>query len=454
MNVFPLIAEKLRSCPQATAIVNFRSLRRTTAEALLSATEDLAQRLRPLLPGEKSIVIICLPNGEDCIATVLALWKLGHAVMPLPTALTNAEIEHVLLNGPAATMIHSPLKEIQIGETTDLGHNVFRRFKADPAPNFPTTELAFVRFTSGTTDQAKGVLISHEAVAQRARSFGAALGLKDGQSVLWHLDMSYHFTTSIVAFLLHSCAIHIGNILLPSRFADWLKENAVDYFFSLPFFYSELMQYNGVLRGDAKLYVTGQSIDANTLLRFREKYRRAIRRMYGIIEVGIPVLDGEDDDPGHLGRLISPYQIQFREDGGMLFKGPGSFYGYLMGPHFDYVPFTDEWFDTGDLGRRDANGEIHLVGRAKEIISLPGIKFFPSEVEGVLNSLTGVRASAVFQSGNTLTAVFESDREISENEFLSHLRRFLEMGKIPTEFRRVEKVPRTTSGKISRKGSA
>lgn len=448
MNIYNQIAQVLGAHPGATALVDFRSGREISARDLLARVEELAHALRPKLPPDKTVVAVCLPNGLDVIATVLALWKLDHAVMPLPHTFTDLERQNILQNGPAAALIQALNKSPDDAEwVAGLG---FKRYRAERAPRFSIEKLAFVRFTSGTTAEARGVLISHEAISARAASFGCALGLKPGRSVLWHLDMSYHFTTSITAFLLNRCEIHLGQILLPGRFAEWLRHRQVDLFFSLPFFYDQWADSTADFpRGETRFYVTGQTLSEKTMRRFRDHLGVLIHRMYGVIEAGIPALHAADEDPRTVGKVAPAFEISLRE--GVIFvRGPGPFSGYLMGEGFEFVPNTEDWFDTGDLGEWNSLGELVITGRKKEMIIAPGLKFFPSEVERVVDGAPGVRASAVFLQGDELTAAYEG--ETAPEVVAAHVRQALENAKVPLRFVRVDQLPRTASGKILRRG--
>lgn len=418
------------------ALVNFRSGLSTTAQDLAARVEDIAQSLQKHLPPDKSVVAVSMPNGEEYVATVLALWILDHVVMPLPTTLSEAEIEKTVRNGPAIALLRSGLA---------------LSYRQKKFPEFSLDGLAFVRFTSGTTENARGVLIAHDAILARAESFARALDLSEGKSVLWHLDMSYHFTTSIAAFLLKGCILHLGSVLLPARFAEWMTAQSVDYFFSLPFFYDQLAQHEVPVqfRGDTRLYVTGQTIDPGTLKVCRALYNRPIHRMYGIIEIGIPVLGGDSDDPKVLGELVSPYEMKIDANEAISFRGPGNFRGYLVGEKFKHQPYTDPWFNTGDLGEFE-NGALKLKGRAKEILISSAHKFFPSEVENVLRRVAGIEDAVVFLKEGRLIAMYEGPAALDPAHLTRFLREHVEHAKVPERFVHVPRIPRTMSGKIVR----
>jgi len=461
MNVFKEIEKSLEAYPNSLAIVNFRTEKSLSSSALLKMVADLAKIFSLHLPSEKSIIAISLVNSEEAVACVLAIWSLGHAVMPLPTRIPPAEIDVIMANGPAAILIFSSSKDE--GSSIGLIHGLtLRRFRANRPPAFPTEELAFVRFTSGTTEQARGVLISHEAINERCKSFSQVLNLSHGRSTLWHLDMAFHFTTSIVSFLLHNCTIHLGQLLIPSRFASWLETHPIDYFFSMPFFYDQLASMETALKcQNTQFFVTGQALSEKAFLLFQKRHGQRLRRMYGVIEIGIPALLSDAEDPQIIGPEAPSYELKIvnpnsNGTGTIHVKSPGPFLGYLMGHKYKFEPFDGGWFNTGDLGRITDSGDLMIEGRAKEQIHLAGQKFFPSQVESVLNSMPGIYGSAAFTEGDPpiLAIAFTSEKAFTSFELMAWMRLRLERGQVPEKYLRVNKLATTPSGKILRSAQA
>ncbi len=140
--------------------------------------------------------------------------------------------------------------------------------------------------------------------------------------------------------------------------------------------------------------------------------------------------------------------------GEVLIRGRGMFDAYFSPWRLREEVLRDGWFDTGDLGRVDEQGCLSLLGRSKTVIVCAGMKVFPEEVEEVINTMPGVKESRVFgqphpQYGQMPVAeVVASDAEVIEK-----LRPFcfehLSSYKVPVEFRRVETIPKTTSGKVA-----
>jgi long-chain acyl-CoA synthetase len=122
------------------------------------------------------------------------------------------------------------------------------------------------------------------------------------------------------------------------------------------------------------------------------------------------------------------------------------------------------WFDTGDLGRVDEQGRLSLLGRSKTVIVCAGMKVFPEEVEEIINSMPGVKESLVSgkehpQYGQTPVAHVVIAANIIDpakiiDELRGHCFKLLSSYKVPVEFREVNSLPKTVSGKLARSSTA
>ena len=118
----------------------------------------------------------------------------------------------------------------------------------------------------------------------------------------------------------------------------------------------------------------------------------------------------------------------------------------------------DGWFRTGDLARLDEDGDVHLLGRSHSVINVAGMKCFPEEIEAVLNEIPEVRRARVLGKANTRFGAVPVAEIVPRDPanppkisaLAAHCRGALARYKVPVEFRMVESVPLTPSGKIQR----
>lgn len=138
-------------------------------------------------------------------------------------------------------------------------------------------------------------------------------------------------------------------------------------------------------------------------------------------------------------------------------RGPQVFDGYLDDPDLSSTAFVDGWFRTGDLGRFDDAGELHLAGRIKEIVNRGGDKISPIEVDAALRSVTGVADAAAFgvahpRLGEELVAavVRQPHAGIEAQEVIARVRELLGSRRTPRRVWFVDSLPRNASGKLLR----
>jgi malonyl-CoA/methylmalonyl-CoA synthetase len=139
-------------------------------------------------------------------------------------------------------------------------------------------------------------------------------------------------------------------------------------------------------------------------------------------------------------------------------KGPNVFVGYWRDEEKTRSEFTvDGWFSTGDVGRIDRNGYVHIVGRAKDLVISGGYNVYPKEVETELDALAGVLESAVFGvphpdfgEGVTAAVVAKPGAVLSEEAIIDSVKARLARYKVPKRILLVDELPRNTMGKVQK----
>jgi malonyl-CoA/methylmalonyl-CoA synthetase len=146
------------------------------------------------------------------------------------------------------------------------------------------------------------------------------------------------------------------------------------------------------------------------------------------------------------------------EVGGIEVRGPNVFKGYWRMPDKTKAEFrTDGFFITGDVGKIDARGYVHIVGRAKDLIITGGFNVYPKEIESEIDAMPGVIESAVigcphpdFGEGVTAVVVCKPGASLSEKGVISELETRLAKFKLPKRVIFVDDLPRNTMGKVQK----
>ena len=398
----------------------------------------------------------------------------------------------------------------------DAEFAVFKRLKPleelpFDASAFNALNPAFIRFSSGTTGDSKGVVLSHETIVERTEAANSAFDLGESDRALWILPMAHHFAATIMLFLRKGCSFEIAVDATPERLLARLADGSATFAYATPYHYAKLAAAAERLGSDApkiadsvKLLVsTAMALPEETAARFADVFGRRLNQALGIIECGLPCVNvdpgvddalsvgtptagfavevdfddsttipsrsGSDDDGMTCGKRVPGNDEAENDDspehssqiGEVLIKGPGLFDAYLS----PWTPLSealdsDGFFHTGDLGFFGTDGKLRLTGRSKNVINFLGLKVFPERVEAVLNSHPGIRESRVSASpvkdfGEVPVAEFVPE-SVSEAPIPNpvDLTRFcaasLAAHEIPQEFVPVESLPKTPSGKIKR----
>jgi long-chain acyl-CoA synthetase len=469
VNIVERIRGETRDFHHRTAIVE--GSRTITYGELLGAIGILSRRLADLGIGAGQRVAFRCADGIDYVIGALALLETGAAVVPLADSLTEGEIvETIERIDVSGVLTHANLPQTR-GEEGSKPIDELFRWVSRPAGrelNERCREIgaAFIRFSSGTTGESKGVIISHRSIAERTDAANRGLGISDRDIILWVLGMSHHFVVSILLFLRKGAEIIVANRGFPFSVLEAVEKGTITFIYASPVHYYLLAVSDSVsptsLSRVRLAISTAMKMPIDIFESFQKKFAIAPAEAYGIIEIGLPFINTEAGGAGKqtVGRILPDYQLRIADPdesgvGEVLIKGRGMFDAYFSPWRLREECLRDGWFDTGDLGRVDEQGRLSLLGRSKTVIVCAGMKVFPEEVEEVINSIPGVRESRVYgqphpQYGHTPVAeVVASDAEILE-QLRPYCYQRLSSYKVPVEFRIVDSIPKTASGKIAR----
>jgi acyl-coenzyme A synthetase/AMP-(fatty) acid ligase len=341
-----------------------------------------------------------------------------------------------------------------------------------PVPLAPwVQDAAFLRFTSGTTGAAKGVILTHDGVLERTRAANQGLGLTCEDRVLWVLPMSYHFFATILLYLEVGSTIVVGPDYLAESILDTALRHEATFLYVTPMHVRMLTAEKSGRALPPKLrrvMSVSSRLHPQSARDFFARYGVAVAQGYGIIEVGLPLMNLEDamEHPEAVGRPLPGFDAAIlNEDlkpvvtgqtGQLALKGPGMFAGYLNPQKRREEVLCDGRFLTGDLAHQDDAGRIVIDGRLKTVIDVAGHKVFPEEVAAVLDQHPAVLRSRVTtrphpQLGEVVHAEVQlrdgNPPSVTE-DILSFCRRRLSSHKVPTSLDLVAELNLTTSGKV------
>ncbi|EGP09279.1 long-chain-fatty-acid--CoA ligase [Bradyrhizobiaceae bacterium SG-6C] len=444
---------------------------------------------RGVKPGDR--VAAQTEKSVEALVLYLATVRAGAVYLPLNTAYTLNELDYFIGDAEPALIVCDPSKADGIGklaaksgakvETLDTeGKGSLTDAAAKASADFATVpragdDLAAILYTSGTTGRSKGAMLTHDNLASNSLSLVEYWRFtKD--DVLIHALPIYHthglFVASNVTLFSRAAMIFLPK-LDPELMIKLMSRATV--MMGVPTFYTRLLQSPNLSKEPTKhmrLFVSGSApLLAETHRDWSARTGHAVLERYGMTETNMNTSNPYDGDrvPGAVGFPLPGVEVRVtdpetgdelkRDEIGMIeVKGPNVFKGYWRMPEKTASEFRkDGFFITGDLGKIDARGYVHIIGRGKDLVISGGFNVYPKEVENEIDAIPGVIESAVIgvphaDFGEGVTAVVVGDKKtpLDEAAVLRALDGRLAKFKMPKRVLFVDDLPRNTMGKVQK----
>ncbi|KQZ14725.1 malonyl-CoA synthase [Mesorhizobium sp. Root554] len=458
---------------------------------MLAVSGQFAAALKTLgvRPGDR--VAVQVEKSPEALMLYLACIRAGAIYLPLNTAYTLAELDYFIGDAEPRLVVVAPearagilsvagrhgahvetLSEAGDGSLRELARNENADFvDADRGPD----DLAAILYTSGTTGRSKGAMLTHDNLLSNA------VTLRDH----WRFTGADRLIHALPIFHTHGLFVASNVVLLSGASMYFLPRFDADEALRLmksatammgvPTFYVRLLQNPGLTRETAsgmRLFISGSApLLAETHRAFAEKTGHAILERYGMTETNMNTSNPYAGDrvagtvgfplPGVLLRVVDPDsgdQLPDGETGMIEVRGPNVFKGYWRMPEKTRSEFREDgFFITGDLGKIDERGYVHIVGRGKDLVISGGYNIYPKEVENEIDQMPGVVESAVigvphpdFGEGVTALVVCKPGATLDERTVLEGLKDRLARYKQPKRVILVDELPRNTMGKVQK----
>lgn len=461
---------------------------------------DLANRMATTLRARSvergDRVLILLDNSWQTAVAVLATWIAGAVICPLNPAAKSTRLAQIARDcTPALVFVEGRLEKL-LDETPEIaatprivtGGGFEAALDAAPlvAEPLPDTDLAALIYTSGSTGEPKGVMLAHENMDAAARAITGYLENTAADTILVVLPMSFGYGLNqlVTAMRCGATLVIEKSFAFPQAIFERIRDERVTGFPLVPAMAAMMMQARDL---DASLfaslrYVT--SAAAPMPLAHLDWLRAFLPQaklysMYGQTEctraswlppgdidarrgsVGITIPGGRAEVVDEAGEPVSPSTV-----GELVISGPHVMRGYWQNEAATRRalrpdPLTGGLrLHTGDLFTADADGYLTFVSRMDDIIKSRGEKVAPKAVEDVLCRMPGVAEALVVGIpheilGQAVKAVIvASDPTLTERDVLRFCARYLEDHMVPKQVEFRDSLPKTDSGKASRRLAA
>ncbi|RDK11924.1 class I adenylate-forming enzyme family protein [Cupriavidus lacunae] len=470
--------------PEAIALLD------DNLELTYSALQEHIDGVRTLLtehgvlPAHRVMLV-----GENSLALVTFLFAvaaIGACPVVVNARLSPGEIEGIrehcdpqviafLPAGLNAAVEHARTHNARSWDLPELGCLHFWRSPQGASRDEGMDEIAAMIYTSGTTGAPKGVMLSHSNLIFSASTMARYRGLTEYDRSYAALPMSH--TMGLTSVML-STLIAGGSVLVVPRFevahlVDALESFSVTLFQGVQAMYTGLLGFlktegrSGLKHRLRYLYAGGSPLDPTLKASVEDIFGLPLNNGYGMTETSPTICHTRLEDrrkdasvgpaiPGISIRIVdhAGRDVAQGESGELWVKGPNVMQGYFRNAAASSEVLQDGWLKSGDLASVDLDGNVHLVGRLKDVIIRSGFNVYPLEVETALNMHPSVARSAVVGRNVTLNEEVVAFVELRKNmqatarELLEWLKPRLSPYKRPAEIVFLPSLPLLTSGKI------
>lgn len=470
--------------PHAPALRDHDGRRITFAE-LGGIVEDLAADLAAhgLKAGDR--LLILAENCAALIGMIMAASRLDAIAVPVNARMTEHELHRIaghadprltvyLTNVSPQARTHADIAEAGPWDTA-LGRLAIAGPFPSPVPERVSPDAgqaALILYTTGSTGTPKGVMLSHANLLFGGQTSARMRGMTPEDLILGVLPMTHVFglTSMMIAGMVAGAELWLFPRFTPAAVVDALQAG-VSVLPAVPQMHALIME-EAAARGIDRLpagrlrYVSSGAapLDPDWKRRAEAFYGVALQNGYGLTETtaGATLTTNPPGVPDvSVGPALPGVELRLRHAGPdgvgeIQTRGPHVMLGYFRNPEATAAAFDDEGFlCTGDLGRIDAAGNLHIAGRARELIIRGGFNVYPPEVEAALNDHPRVIQSAVIgrktEGGNEEVLAFcqtDDPALVSERDLREHVAERLSPYKRPSRIIVTTALPTSPNGKI------
>lgn len=430
-------------------------------------------------------------KSPESLALYGACVQAGVVYLPLNTAYTTEELSYFIEDSGARMIVCDGRSEQALSLiATRLGARL-ETLNADGSgtlsecaqvmpQSFATVkrsadDLAALLYTSGTTGRSKGAMLSQGNLLSNALALAREWRFT-AKDVLLHALPIFHthglFVATNVTLVAGASMIFLPQFNIDQLIALMPEATVL---MGVPTFYTRLLDHPGFdrrLASHMRLFISGSApLLAETHVQFEKRTGHRILERYGMTETNMNTSNPYEGErrAGTVGFPLPGVEVKVTDPdtgstlptgavGQIEVRGPNVFKGYWQMPEKTAAELrADGFFITGDLGKFDEDGYLHILGRNKDLIISGGYNIYPKEIELVLDAQPGVAESAVIGAphsdlGEIVIGVIvaENGQSPDLNQIMATIQTSLARFKHPRKLFVVPELPRNTMGKVQK----
>jgi fatty-acyl-CoA synthase len=480
--------------PAKEAIVDGE--RRLNYQQLNRRVNRLAGALQGLGLKAGDRISILSYNRLEFVEVIMAAAKLGLILVPLNWRLTPTELAFNLEDSGAETLLFdadlaepvkgltgtTALKQyIVFGERPVLNAHAYESLLAGhsesepqphPIPNLDSPHI--IMYTAGTTGKPKGAVLSQGASFWNALNLNLALDFTSADRNLAVLPMFHIGGIGLftLPMLYDGGTVVIQRTFDPAVTLALLEEEQISLFFGVPAIFLALIQhpaFQAAAFKNVRLVMSGGAPLPVSLVQDYHEAGIVLQQGFGMSEAAPSIATLTKalalKKAGSIGRSLMHLEACVVDDalrvvppgevGELVIRGPNLLQGYWNRPDATAAAFDGAWFHTGDLARMDADGDLYIVERKKDMFISGGENVYPAEVENAIYELPQVAEAAVvgvphekWGEVGRAVVVLKENQQLTAEAVIVHLTGRLAKYKIPKSVVFAEQLPRNAAGKV------
>jgi long-chain acyl-CoA synthetase len=458
-------------------------------------SDELANGLKELGIGKGDRVIVCMPNCPEVLFSYQGISRAGAIIVPIMFMLHPKEIHYIARNSGAKAIITSSLllpnieKAVEGLEsrptlivtemaTNEKAYNFYDVMRKQSIQNGSIAEageddVAVILYTSGTTGNPKGVLLTHKNLYSNAVNSAKHNNTEEQETTLGVLPLAhvYGLTISNICYLTGSSIVVFPKFDVTEVFES-IEKYRIKTFSAVPAMIHAMYSYPQAEKYDISCLESVGSgsapLPVALLQAFQKKFNADVLEGYGLSEAA-PIVTahvrGKPIKPGSVGLPIVGVEVKIVDQNGievptgevgeLIVRGDNITPGYFQNDEETKNTIKDHWLHTGDMAKIDEDGYIYIVDRKKDLIIRGGFNLYPRDVEEILNGHPKVSEAAVVgipdeRMGEEMVAcvVKKPDARVTEAELIEYCQEQLAKHKTPRRVLFLESLPRNGVGKI------
>lgn len=485
MNLYSWLKTHAKERPGKTAL-RFRDTETSYGE-LYRLTDSLGTALRKAGIRPDDHVTLMLPNMPEFVITYMAVIGIGGVVTLVNPSYTSRELKHILTDSDSKALIiehdnadtYEAIAQecpqsivITAGKEGDFSQWVSGS-GSGIIEDRDRDDVAVMIYSSGLSGFPMGAMLTQGNLDHNSNLIPECMGGNEADTTLTVIPCFHSFSASVnmLSMLRTGGTVYLMKKLDFRELRHAVADCGITMINAVPTLFFGLVHHPDLEDLDYSrvktLIAGGSALPIEVYNSFREKFHADIRQGYGLTEAS-PVCSVNQKNrpikPTSIGTTVPEVEARVEDDAGkilkpgeigeLLFRGPNIMKGYYRHEEETRRVITDGWLHTGDLGYMDEEGYIFITGFKKDMVITSGFNVYSREVMNVLNSIPGVRDSAIIGEPDLMRGaiikafIVRDDENLTEDEVKKQARKSLANFKAPRKVEFVNGIPRDANGRV------